>query len=537
MIKGNKKNDNDALIQQLRVCSNQVGNPNTTREQIIKLAAQMKKSYGLLKQANLKNGNKIPIHFIFELINEILPDANSPQTDYGYQRIKTIGTINEFLQMLAADFTYEELMDFGTISKARMENEQKMLYSIILGNDGTRIDKKNDTTMTPELIEEVLKRKILANREKGEPFGINREDVLSLLEMLTDKMYQDVDGYQKIINVIISSGLTQNGNGEKFTNEKILDVFSGLIKSYEEQGNSSMQEEIYKKGIGITSLKGTPAYEEFEKKYMSFMAIKYDFDSAKFKDFNSLMGALKKNFISKDIFSQDNAHTTRSKSDNPKGKKLDYIMPVKDKLKAFEETILKLKKDNPDCDIVDCKIGKNSYKGYVIFKVKGTEISILENFNDVNGRLFVVRDDKIHEVIGKKRQEVRNEDGNVIGVKHVKNLRHYKENILKAFANVMGKEHEEKETTYRFLENPDGFPKAAESTPIDETKSSKTEIKPETESEDESITEIEEEKRKVLKKLEYLAELEQKLADIKTKQRERLSQLSNLEKELKGEGK
>lgn len=58
---------------------------------------------------------------------------------------------------------------------------------------------------------------------------------------------------------------------------------------------------------------------------------------------------------------------------------------------SFKRLLTSLKNVNPNYDILECSVGKDSYQGYVIFKIENANVSILENFNEVNARIYIVK--------------------------------------------------------------------------------------------------------------------------------------------------
>ena len=75
-------------------------------------------------------------------------------------------------------------------------------------------------------------------------------------------------------------------------------------------------------------------------------------------------------------------------------------------------------------------MGNDAYDGYVILKIENANVSILENFNEVNARIFVVKNEMIDQV----RQLTRNDaialDG-VEGINHIENFDNYCRNLIK----------------------------------------------------------------------------------------------------------
>ena len=214
-----------------------------------------------------------------------------------------------------------------------------------------------------------------------------------------------------------------------------------------------------------------------------------------------------------------------------------YIMPVEKKLEGFKRLINALKRDNPDYDILECQVGKDAYKGYVIFKVEGTNISIFENFNEVNARIFIVK----NEVIDQVKQLARNDAVALDGVEsanHVENFENYCRNLIQKTRKLIRETQigtelsDERETTFddELVLNQDSETINNEDTDLSHLNDEKDGIEEEmettsnTDSKQESDTsskndvkqdKVEFERQKALEKRKKMQELLQQLEEIK----------------------
>ena len=335
------------------------------------LASKIKKNYNITMQDLRKNGQNISLDNLKKLINSLIED---------YDKIKDIETINEIIQIMVED--YSSLSSLFDKQKLNIEKDIENIYKVILGNPGTSIDG-----MSSDYISKIIRLKLT------EENGINRDDIMNVLVMQGKNMYIDIDEYQKLINDSVISYLTNNKNGEKFSNSKIIKILQNLAASYKVQGNYDKVKEIYEQALRIKSLENTSDYIELNKNYeefIEFIEMEKDFDANKFDSFDDLMNSLQKTFTSEDIFVKGSQeHNSRSNASSHSNS--NYIMPIESKLAGFEYLVNFLKNMDESYDLLECDIGKGIYNGYVIFKIQGANISILENFaTEINEAMFIV---------------------------------------------------------------------------------------------------------------------------------------------------
>ena len=216
-------------------------------------------------------------------------------------------------------------------------------------------------------------------------------------------------------------------------------------------------------------------------------------------------------------------------------------MPVELKLEGFTRLVNSLKRINEDYDITSCEIGKDSYDGYVIFKVKGTNISIFENFNEVNARLFIVKNELIDQVRNLSRNDAIVIDG-VEAVNHVSNFENYCRNLTEKVLKLIRETSPKKEDEgIKFdKKEPPVIPiirldmdenrEDGEKQSPDE-KISKDEEKQESNIEEvettEAIDPVEAERQKAHRFQAHLRELEDELKEIQKKAEEDIAKIKN----------
>ena len=494
------------------------------------LSSKIKKLYKMKKQ-ELKTEGK---NFSYESLNRLVSILTE-----NYERIKDNGIINEVMQEIAED--YSEIKPAKRISQEDISRRQMKIYQYILGNPGTKTDG-----MTSEFISDIIRLKLT------EDDGINRDDILNILEMQSKNMYQDIEKYQKLINETIIAYFTYNPNGQNFTNPKVLKIFEKLADSYKISEEFDKVKEIYEQALEMKCLKDTSEYAYLKnqyKEFLEFLKMKGNFADRRFGSFERLMDELNKKFTEKNIFVQgQRGEKLNTESVSPTSNESNYVMPVDLRLKAFEILVDSLKEINEDYDITSCEIGKDSYDGYVIFKVKGTNIAIFENFNEVNARIFIVKKELIEQVRNLSRRDVIEIDG-VEAVNHVSTFDNYcrnlKEKVLKLIGETSPKKEDEgikfdkKETPVIPIipsdmdENREDREKQSPDEKIseDEKEQSSDEISEDAEEQDSSIEEIkpldpvEAERQKAHKNRESLRKLEAEIERIQKEAEEKIAKI------------
>ena len=488
------------------------------------LSSTIKKLYKMKKQ-ELKTEGK---NFSYESLDRLVSILTE-----NYERIKDNDIINEVMQEIAED--YSEIKPAKRISQEDISRRQMKIYQYILGNPGTKTDG-----MTSEFISDIIRLKLT------EDDGINRDDILNILEMQSKNMYQDIEEYQKLINETIIAYFTYNPNGQNFTNPKVLKIFESLAASYKISEDFDRVKEIYEQALKMKLLENYPEYAELKKHYeefLDFLEMRRNFEDRRFDSFDDLIKALETNLTENDIFVKG------EKGENPNPGPLppnppesSYVMPVELKLEGFKRLVNSLKRINEDFDITSCEIGKNAYNGYVIFRIEGTNISIFENFNEVNARLFIVKNELIDQVRQLSRNDATAIDG-VEAVNHVSNFENYCKNlrakVLKLIRETSPKpEHEDEEIKFDEEETPvipiipsdmdenrEDREKQSPDEKIseDEKEQSSDEISEDAEEQDSSIEEtkpldpVEAERQKAYRFQARLRELEDRLTEIQKK--------------------
>ena len=207
----------------LNLINELVSNEKLTKKERNSLASNIKKQYGITMKDLRYSGREISIRNLRSLIRPLIEN---------YDSVKDLNSINEVLQTMAEDY------DTSYITTERDQKsvgkEKEKVYAIILGNPGTTIDG-----MSSEYISKIIKRKLTEEQ------GINRDDIMNVLNMQAKNMYLNIEEYQKLINDSVISYLTSNQNGERFSNPKIFGVFQSLASSYKIQGDFDKVKEVY----------------------------------------------------------------------------------------------------------------------------------------------------------------------------------------------------------------------------------------------------------------------------------------------------
>ena len=387
---------------------------NIPKKRINTLTTQIKKSYNIFI-SNLKSkGKELQEYDLNELTEILLSD---------YNKLKNNPTINEVLSQIAADY---DIVNTNNQTMENIDDRKKNIYKHILGNPGS-----STRGMSMEYISEIIELKL------AEENGLNNDEILNFLIAQSKNMYMDIEQYQELINKNVVKYLTNNKNAENFSNPKVFKIFENLAASYKVQENYDKAIEVYKQALSITNLKDEPDYQELKDNYnrfLEFLEMKKDFRNTKFDSFDELTHALEKKFTSKPIFVKGTQTENENPNPNPyphNPTKDKYIMPVHLKLEGFKNLLSSLKKVNPEFDITECEIGKDSYDGYVIFKIKGTNVSILENFStDDNEALFIVKNEQIDSIRQLTKRQAKSLDG-VQSVNHIQNFDNYCRNLFK----------------------------------------------------------------------------------------------------------
>lgn len=486
-------------------------NTELTKKERNSLASKIKKQYAIMMRDLKYNGKKISIENLRNLIN--------PLTE-NYDNIKELNSINEMIQTIIQDYDIAYIENEK--DKNNLEIEKEKVHAIILGNPGTTIDG-----MSSEYISKIIKRKLT------EEEGINRDDIINILNMQSRNMYLDIEEYQNLINNSVISYLSYNQNADKFKNPKILEVFQSLASSYKIKGDFDKVQEIYELALKIKTLEKTPEYEDLKEsyqKFLDFLEMKRNFEDRRFDSFEDLMNSLKKKFTNDQIFVTGTSYSsnvntpTTSNDDN-------YIMPVKDRLEGIKILVNALKKDNNDYDILECEVGQETYDGYIIFKIENTNISILEYFKEENARIFFVKNEMIDEIKPLAKNTAIALDG-VEGANHIANFDNYVRNIVKKARKLIREtqiglappEDDEIQFDDDEIDISDSFteePEKGEN--IKDNENEHENIKKDYE----EMSKIEVERKKAFENREKLQKLKQKLAEIQRNKETRINNVLN----------
>ena len=291
------------------------------------------------------------------------------------------------------------------------------------------------------------------------------------------------------------------------------------------------------------------------------MDLKKNFDDKRFDSFEDLMDSLNVKFSDDGIFRPEKERKDFF-DDNPqnlKQSRSNYVMPVSKKMEGFKRLVRSLKRDNPDYDILECEIGKDLYAGYVIFKIENANVSILENFNAVNARIFIVKNEQIDQVRKLARNDAIGLDG-VEAANHIENFENYCRNLIRKTKTLIRQTQvgvappTEEELVFdddSFIDSyadisservqvpnkKDGEEQEGENkeeTGEQEEIDDKGDVEDKEELHDEiSQDMIEEERRKAHKKREYVKELKARIERIQKEKEEKIAKVKNGKSEEK----
>ncbi len=376
------------------------------------LSAKIKRYYNIEKQELKSKGKSFSLESLNRLINILINN---------YEKFKDNDIINEVMQEIAED--YSEIKPTKRISQEEIERKKTKIYQHILGNPGTRTDG-----MKSDFISNIIRLKLT------ESDGINREDILNILAMQSKNMYQNIEEYQKLINNTIIAYFTYNPNGQNFTNPKVLKIFENLAASYKISEDFDRVKEIYEQALKMKLLENTPEYKDLQKHYkdfLEFMVSRANAQEGQFKTVKDLMESLNTTIDEQSIFVKG----TKGDSDEPKtSTSKSYIMPVEDRLRAIEIILYRLKEKNPEFDIIEKVVFPDDggkFSNYIQIKIKGTDVSILENFVVNNPRVFVLKNECIDQIKPLSKWEALKVEG-VYGINHVENFENFCNNLFKA---------------------------------------------------------------------------------------------------------
>lgn len=487
-------------------------------------ASNIKRQYNMLIQNKKASGKKIQLRDLKKLMAPLLEN---------YQEVSKYEPINETLQLMAEDIRESNMTTQK--DKDNMENEIATIYASILGNPGT-----STKGMTSEYISKIIAKKV------ADADDINRDDIMNLLIMQSQNMYLDIEQYQNLINASVIRFLSTNKDGIKFTNPKVFKVFESLASSYKVQGDFEKVKEVYEKALRLKSLESTIEYQEIKEKYedfLKYMDLKKKFDDKRFDSFEDLMDSLNIKFSDDGIFRTEKERKDFF-DDNPQNSKQsrsNYVMPVSKKMEGFKRLVRSLKKDNPDYDILECEIGKDLYAGYVIFKIENANVSILENFNAVNARIFIVKNEQIDQV----RKLARNEAIALEGVEaanHIENFENYCRNLIRKTKTLIRQTQvgvappTEDELAFDDDSFIDSYADiSSEQVQVPNKKDGEEQEGENKEELHDEISQdmIEEERRKAHKKREYVKELKARIERIQKEKEEKIAKVKNGKSEEK----
>lgn len=487
-------------------------------------ASNIKRQYNMLIQNKKASGKKIQLRDLKKLMAPLLEN---------YQEVSKYEPINETLQLMAEDIRESNMTTQK--DKDNMENEIATIYASILGNPGT-----STKGMTSEYISKIIAKKV------ADADDINRDDIMNLLIMQSQNMYLDIEQYQNLINASVIRFLSTNKDGIKFTNPKVFKVFESLASSYKVQGDFEKVKEVYEKALRLKSLESTIEYQEIKEKYedfLKYMDLKKNFDDKRFDSFEDLMDSLNIKFSDDGIFRPEKERKDFF-DDNPQNSKQsrnNYVMPVSKKMEGFKRLVRSLKKDNPDYDILECEIGKDLYAGYVIFKIENANVSILENFNAVNARIFIVKNEQIDQV----RKLARNEAIALEGVEaanHIENFENYCRNLIRKTKTLIRQTQvgvappTEDELAFDDDSFIDSYADiSSEQVQVPNKKDGEEQEGENKEELHDEISQdkIEEERRKAHKKREYVKELKARIERIQKEKEEKIAKVKNGKSEEK----
>ena len=487
-----------------------VNNEELSNKKRKALASKIKRQYNILIQDYRTKGREISIINLRKLLNPLVKN---------YEKIKNLDSINSAMQVMAENFDTAYTRDEN--DKKNIDKEKEKIYAYILGNPGTSTEG-----MESDYIARIIRRKLT------EADGINREDIMNVLDMQSKNMYLNLEEYQKLINDSLISYLTYNKNAQTFSNIKIFDIFKKLAASYKVQGNYEKVKETYEQALMIKSLKDTQQYEEIKEdyyKFLEFMEMKSSFNEYHFENFEEFKKFVPTKFVDSRIFVKGIQEKNSNNSKENNSSKCSYIMPTNLRFKGFEYLWDELNKRNNCISKFSVLASEeDKYNGYLIITFENASISIFENFNEVNERTFLVKTEMIDEVKQLTKNDAIKRDG-VECVNHVSNFENYKktllEKALKLIEEIQPKSEKNKENELFFdKKNNVNSENSFNGNEVD-TKNNN----PNSKNKDKKIMldSLEKEKEKALKNKAEMEKLEEELKAIKKRSNEKIIKISN----------
>lgn len=353
-----------------------------------------------------------------------------------------VNTLNEIMQLVISEL--KQIMDSYKEETSKTEEMREKVFEADVGLLGYAGTKVNDLPI--QYIEKIVHAKIRNNEKR-----INSEDVLSLLTSAFDiallgknlgdgsKTKQvNLYDYQKLINSTLIPVIDKelNGNIELINNPKVLEIINDLAFTYETEADFEKVQQLYEKVLQLKQFEDEYEYKRIKEKKNEVAEVMSEFSPL---DINS-MDAIE-NIMSK-IFPIKDAHEGHKKG---RTAKYIYKMSGLKKLYSILCVVKMLREDkeiNPEG--VKISIGKmmcglaesRAYKGYIIMPIYGTNICLLENFNDKeNNAIFVGQSDNLMEAISSSKQTIKKQHG-FVDVRHTRSSHgEYSEKLLSVIKN------------------------------------------------------------------------------------------------------
>lgn len=394
-----------------------------------RIAAQIKRYYMMYSQEKSKEG-KLSVEAVRELSELLLSN---------YDKLKQYESINETLELMAQNYKMlEEGKEPTTEERKKTDDRIFEIHSKILGNPGS-----DSEGMSAAYIERIIRDKITGEE------GINRDDILNLLEQQGKNMYLDIDEYQRLIKdtvgLIVDLRIS-NINIMPLENPRILKILSDLAKSYRAQNKPEESIAIYEKALQLTELQDSVEYQEIKeeyektKEYLDTVQNKFTFESVRsFEELRQLIAKhMKVTILPEEIFSKENEGDGEHKpqpSPGPAPNPTD-IMSADEKLKAIQQMLIALQRENPAIKITEVGMGRDEYESYIILPLEGTHVSLMENFRtERNEALYIIKNEELDKIVTLKKSQVRDLD-TVETANHVK-TGNYVANLIRKTKKIM----------------------------------------------------------------------------------------------------
>ena len=384
---------------------------SSTNESTKKRAvADLKRLFGLHMHDAKTKGKRIN--------PEIKKEIESLLSDY--ESLKNFDGVNEILSSIASE--YIELANNNPNSP--FMSKALDIHIKILGNPGT-----DSTGFSKDYIEKVIVGKLSPET------SFNKLDIINVLREQGESLSED---FQDLIEEIVMPDIEKDINNpdvetRNLENPEILDVLSNLAASYKYDAEFEKVQEILEKALKLTQFKDDYLYKNLQRDFNEINFLNKNFETISIankslEDFkNTIKHHLGVESINSPTFVESNNHKPRPLNPTPPGPNTPaYKMPFDKKCEAIYRLIENLKKDFPDIELDELKVGKNKFDSYHIITLKNANFTILENFNESSEAIYFIDNDILYAALQETKTDAKAKYPNQISsANHQKDFEQY----------------------------------------------------------------------------------------------------------------